>query len=167
MIRIVVSHAHIHDINQEWYASLQAYGYLRESPSKNCSVGNTAQLGMAGRAGGIVTVFDEAKGLLVETACAGFGGSGLCLVRKTHSFCAIFVAGYYKKWSFYQDRLGTNIGKALQTKTLRFLQGVVGTSSQVELMSCSATGAQGWKKETAGHRADPFELFSWWGVREA
>jgi len=53
---------------------------------------------MAGRAGGIVTVFDEAKGLLVETACAGFGGSGgLCLVRKTHSFCAIFIVGYYKK----------------------------------------------------------------------
>jgi hypothetical protein len=30
------------------------------------------------------------------------------LVRKTH----IFWATLYQNWSFYQDRLGTNIGKA-------------------------------------------------------
>ena len=95
-------------------AKSQRLGYLRESPSKNCSVGNTAQLGMAGHAGAIVTVFDEASGLLRESAC-GSSGSGLCL-------------------------------------------GVVGT--RIQLMSCSAAGAQGWTKETSGHRADPFEIFS-------
>ena len=113
-------------------------GYLRESPGQNCSIGNSAQLGVSGGSGDIVTVFDEsgktwyfsicravclanpqsvaiAAGLLRELACGDAGG-GMCL-------------------------------------------GVVGTSA-VQLMSCSAPGAQGWRKEDAGHRADPMELFS-------
>ena len=84
--------------------------YLRESPASNCSVGNTAQLGIAGGHGGIVTVFDEAAGLLREVAC------GLCL-------------------------------------------GVAGGTT-IELMQCNAPEALGWRKETSGHHADPFELYS-------
>ena len=56
-------------------AAKSGLGYLRESPAHNCSAGNTAQLGMAGHGGAIVTVFDEANGLLREVAC----GDGLCL----------------------------------------------------------------------------------------
>ena len=53
--------------------------FLRESPGSNCTVGNTAQLGIAGR-GGIVTVYEEATGTLFEVACGGTAGSsGLCL----------------------------------------------------------------------------------------
>jgi hypothetical protein len=85
-------------------------GYLRESPARNCSAGNTAQLGIAGGHGGIVTVFDEKAGLLRELAC------GLCL-------------------------------------------GVSGGTT-IELTPCSSPAALGWRKESAGHRADPFELYS-------
>ncbi len=87
-----------------------ASGYLRESPAQNCSVGNTAQLGIAGGSGDIVTAFDEAAGLLREVAC------GLCL-------------------------------------------GVAGGTT-IELMQCNSPEALGWRKATAGHHADPFELYS-------
>lgn len=87
-----------------------ASGYLRESPGTNCSVGNTAQLGVTGGSGRIVTVFDGTAGLLREVAC------GLCL-------------------------------------------GVAG-STTIELMQCNSPGALGWRKEAAGHHADPFELYS-------
>jgi glucosylceramidase len=44
-------------------------------------------------------------------------GSSDFAVQKTHIFCAI----YTERRSFYQDRLGTNIGKALKRDT-RFSQ---------------------------------------------
>ena len=60
-------------------ASKREDAFLRESPGNNCTVGNTAQLGIAGR-GGIVTVYEEATGTLFEVACGGTAGSsGLCL----------------------------------------------------------------------------------------
>jgi len=52
--------------------------FLRESPAKGCAEGNTAQLGVAGGKGSIVTVFDESAGLLRELAC-GMPGGGMCL----------------------------------------------------------------------------------------
>ena len=97
-------------------ANSQAAGFLRESPQANCSAGNSAQLGIAGGKGEIVTTFDEATGLLHEVAC-GSGSAGFCL-------------------------------------------GVEAKGSAIVLMSCDAPAAKGWKKETTGHRADPFELFS-------
>jgi len=45
-------------------------GYLRESPGKNCSVGNTVQLGISGGNGGITTSLTK-DGLLQENACDG------------------------------------------------------------------------------------------------
>ena len=87
-----------------------SYSHLRESPAQNCSVGNTAQLGVAGGHGGIVTVFDEPAGLLRELAC------GLCLG--------------------------------------------VAQGATIALMECNTPEALGWRKESVGHRADPFELYS-------
>eukprot|EP01048_Picozoa_sp_COSAG05_P014289 COSAG05_NODE_1604_length_4427_cov_5.080869_4_plen_136_part_00 len=59
-------------------ASKRDDAFLRESPGNNCTVGNTAQLGIAGR-GDIVTVYQEATGTLFEVACGGAAGGGLCL----------------------------------------------------------------------------------------
>ena len=70
----------------------------------------TAQLGIAGGHGGIVTVFDEPAGLLRELAC------GLCLG--------------------------------------------VAQGTTIALMECNTPEALGWRKESVGHRADPFELYS-------
>lgn len=52
-------------------------GFLRESPARNCSAGNTAQLGVSGGSGDIITVFEESTGKLFEAACGD--ATGLCL----------------------------------------------------------------------------------------
>jgi hypothetical protein len=44
----------------------------------------------------------------------------LLVVKKTRYFCAIYIYNA----SFYQDRLGTNIGKPLKKREMRFLREV-------------------------------------------
>ena len=46
-------------------AKSAAAGYLRESPGQNCSAGNSAQLGVSGGSGDIVTVFDESGKIVI------------------------------------------------------------------------------------------------------
>eukprot|EP00326_Haptolina_ericina_P036371 CAMPEP_0181234466 /NCGR_PEP_ID=MMETSP1096-20121128/36985_1 /TAXON_ID=156174 ORGANISM="Chrysochromulina ericina, Strain CCMP281" /NCGR_SAMPLE_ID=MMETSP1096 /ASSEMBLY_ACC=CAM_ASM_000453 /LENGTH=245 /DNA_ID=CAMNT_0023329237 /DNA_START=240 /DNA_END=978 /DNA_ORIENTATION=- len=43
--------------------------FLRQSPARNCTVGNTAQLGIEKESHAFVTKFDETRGLLIENAC--------------------------------------------------------------------------------------------------